>query len=73
MNKQLIKPQTFSEYFGLNKAQEDLAFLDIYANQDIPLFLDPYGISAMGTKWSKECEGQIASYFQYFSMFYFYL
>lgn len=65
MRKGNIKPQTFSEYFKINKSQDELEFLDIYANQDIPLFLDPYGISAMGSKWGKECESQIATYFQY--------
>ena len=65
MNLQKIRPQTFSEHFGLNKTQDELDFLDIYANQDIPLFLDPYGISAMGSKWGRECESQIATYFQY--------
>lgn len=65
MLKQEIRPQTFSEHFGLRKNQAELDFLDIYANQDIALFLDPYGISAMGSKWSKECEAQIATYFQY--------
>lgn len=65
MVKQLVLPQTFSEYFGLSKSQDDLEFLDIYANQDIPLFLDPYGISSMGSKWSRDCEVQIATYFQY--------
>jgi nitrogen regulatory protein PII-like uncharacterized protein len=65
MNKQVIKPKTFTEHFGLLKNQEDLDFLNIYADQDMPLFLDPYGISAMGSKWGRECETQIASYFQY--------
>jgi hypothetical protein len=65
MKKEIIKPKTFCEHFKIDKNQDELDFLDIYANQDIPLFLDPYGISAMGTKWSKECESQIASYFQY--------
>lgn len=65
MTNQLIRPQTFSEYFGLRKQQDELDFLDIYANQDIPLFLDPYGISSMGSKWSKDCEIQIATYFQF--------
>lgn len=60
-NKQ---PQKFSEFFKL-PSNADLDFLDIYTNQDIPLFLDPYGISAMGTKWSRECENHIATYFQY--------
>lgn len=59
-----LEPQKFSEYFNLSSDLE-LDFVDIYAYQDIPLFLDPFGISAMGTKWAKECESQIATYFQY--------
>lgn len=58
------EPQRFSEYFNISKDIE-LDFVDIYAFQDIPLFLDPFGISAMGTKWAKECETQIATYFQF--------
>lgn len=64
MNNNQIEPQKISEYFGLDKNIE-LDFVDIYAYQDIPLFLDPFGISAMGTNWAKECETQIATYFQY--------
>jgi len=59
-----VEPQKVSEYFNIEKGVE-LDFVDIYAYQDIPLFLDPFGISAMGTKWAKECESQIATYFQY--------
>lgn len=65
MDKIITRPQKFTEYFGLKIEQDELNFLDIYAHQDIALFLDPFGISAMGTKWSKECENQIATYFQY--------
>ncbi len=65
MNKQIIKPTTLAEHFRLNKSQDDLDFLDVYANQDMPLFLDPYGISAMDSMWAIECETQIASYFQF--------
>lgn len=65
MKKELTRPQKFTEFFGLNVAQDELDFLDIYAHQDIALFLDPFGISAMGTNWSRECEVQIATYFQY--------
>ncbi len=61
----LIKPQTFCEYFNLGKHQGEVDFLDIYANQDIPLFLDPFGISVIGSPWARECESQIATYFQY--------
>lgn len=60
-----IKPQTFTQYFGINKSQDQLDFLDIYANCDMTLFLDPYGISAMGTGWGRECESQIVTYFQH--------
>ena len=59
-----LEPQKFSEYFKLNLNTE-FDFVDIYAYQDIPLFLDPFGISAMGTKWAKKCENEIATYFQY--------
>jgi hypothetical protein len=44
---------------------QNFDFLDFYANEDIPLFLDPFGISAMGTNWSRDSESQIATYFQY--------
>jgi len=64
MKMNRLEPQKFSEYFKLNQDTE-FDFVDIYAYQDIPLFLDPFGISAMGTKWAKECESQIATYFQY--------
>lgn len=65
MDNIITRPQKFTEFFGLKVEQDELNFLDIYAHQDIALFLDPFGISAMGTKWSKECENQIATYFQY--------
>lgn len=65
MTKRQITPEKFSEHFGLKLNQDEIEFLDIYANEDIPLFLDPYGISAMGSEWSQECENQITTYFQY--------
>ncbi len=64
MKPNFIEPKKFSQHFDIDKDIE-LDFVDIYAYQDIPLFLDPFGISAMGTKWAKECENQIATYFQY--------
>jgi len=64
MKTNMIRPQRFSEFFNLPQ-NVDFDFVDIYAFQDIPLFLDPYGISAMGTKWANDCETQIATYFQY--------
>jgi len=64
MKTNRLEPQRFSEYFKLPQGI-DFDFLDIYAYQDIQLFLDPYGISAMGTKWARDCENQITTYFQY--------
>ncbi|HWZ23539.1 MAG TPA: hypothetical protein VNW06_12840, partial [Cytophagaceae bacterium] len=65
MKKTTIEPPRFSEHFGLKVKSEDLDFLDIYANQDIQLFLDPYGIAAMGTLWSQKCELHITGFFQF--------
>jgi len=65
MQTRQIKPEKFSQFFGLKIDQKHLEFVDIYANRDIPLFLDPYGISTMETKWSQKCEQHIAEYFQY--------
>ncbi|MEQ8684613.1 MAG: hypothetical protein RIE86_04935 [Imperialibacter sp.] len=64
MNTTRITPQKFSEYFKLPKGV-NFDFVDIYAFQDIALFLDPYGISSIGSKWARDCENQIATYFQY--------
>lgn len=58
------KPLKFSEHYGL-KQDGEFDFLDINAHQDIPLFLDPFGVASLGTKWSEECESEIATYFQY--------
>lgn len=65
MKQKLVEPQRFSEHFGLNVKSQELEFLDIYANQDIQLFLDPYGISSMRSKWSQDCELYITGFFQY--------
>src|SRR5690554_6668325 len=64
MKPNQLQPQTFSEYFKLNQ-KLDFDFVDVFAYRDIPLCLDPFGISEMGTKWAKECESQIATYLQY--------
>lgn len=65
MKKIKAEPIRFSTHYNLQTNSDDLEFLDIYANQDIRLFLDPYGISAMGTKWARDCELHIAGFFQY--------
>jgi hypothetical protein len=65
MKNPITEPEKISEYFQLKVLSDELEFLDIYANEDIQLFIDPYGITSMGTKWSYECEKYIIGYFQY--------
>jgi hypothetical protein len=57
--------QTFSEYFGLNKSQYELDFVDVPVNNgDIPLFIDPYAISKRNDYWSIDCHNAIVEFFQ---------
>src|SRR3989344_8468383 len=57
--------QIFSQYFGLNKNQFELDFVDIPVNNgDIPLFIDPYAISKRNDFWSVECHEAIVAFFQ---------
>ena len=52
--------QTFSEYFGLNKGQHELDFVDVLVNDgDVPLFIDPYAISTRRDRWSIQCQNLI--------------
>lgn len=57
--------KTFSQYFGLNKNQFELDFVDVPVdNGDIPLFIDPYAISKRTDYWSTDCHNQIVEFFQ---------
>ena len=60
-----IEPIRFSQHFNLSQDNGKYEFVDIYVYRDIALFLDPYGITTMGNDWSRDCELQIATYFQY--------
>ena len=53
----------FSEYFGLNMSQAELDFVDIYVNDDIPLFIDPYVFKLRTDEWSVECNDLIVDFF----------
>ena len=54
----------FSEYFGLNKTQAELDFVDIDISQDLPLFIDPFVMSNQANDWAERCNCCIASFFQ---------
>lgn len=61
----MIKIQTFSECFKLNKSQYELDFVDVPINNgDIPLFIDPYAISKRNDYWSIDCHNAIVEFFQ---------
>lgn len=56
---------TFSDYFKLNKSQNELDFIDIIVgNGDTPLFIDPFTITNRTDRWSISCHNQIVNYFQ---------
>lgn len=54
----------FSKYFGLNKSQAQLDFVDINTDEDLHLFIDPYVFSTRTDAWSAECHEAILSFFQ---------
>lgn len=55
---------TFSAFFGLNKSQPELDFIDVDPARDMPLFIDPYAISIRDDGWSRQCNDYIVSFFQ---------
>ncbi len=57
-----------SQYFGLNKSQYELDFVDIDTDQDIPLFLDPYFLSVRNDNWSINATRTVQSFFSHFLM-----
>ncbi|MEE1131469.1 MAG: hypothetical protein UHX00_07630 [Caryophanon sp.] len=54
-----------SEYFNLNRTQNELDFVDIDINKDLPLFLDPYFLSIRQDRWSQEANATLENFFQY--------
>ncbi|WP_203334754.1 hypothetical protein [Planococcus beigongshangi] len=54
-----------SEYFNLNRKQNELDFVDIDFNNDMPLFLDPYFLSIREDRWSQQANSTLESFFQY--------
>ena len=44
-----------SEFFKLNKAQEELDFVDVPCSGDLTAFIDPETFVARQDKWSQYC------------------
>lgn len=54
-----------SEIFDLNTTQNELDFVDIDVNNDMPLFLDPYFLSLRNDRWSIDTHRTLENFFQY--------
>lgn len=54
-----------SEYFNLNRKQNELDFVDIDFDNDMPLFIDPYFLSTRTDRWSRSANSTLESFFQY--------
>lgn len=54
---------TFTRYFGINKAQSELDFVDIFIDQDTPLYVDPYALTTRNDAWSQLCCDLVVSFF----------
>lgn len=54
-----------SKKFKLNKSQNELDFVDIDINKDLPLFIDPYRISKLSGPFIDKANGIINNYFSY--------
>ena len=58
-----MRKRHFSEYFGTNKFQAELDFVDVLINDDTPLFIDPYVFKVRNDLWSVECNNLIVDFF----------
>ena len=58
-----MKKGLFSEYFRLNKQQAELDFVDIFIDDDKPLYIDPYVFKVRNDTWSVECNNLIVDFF----------
>lgn len=56
----------FSDYYGLNKSQSELDFVDIPLDTDIRLYVDPYALSVSGDDWLRECGNIVVNFFEFF-------
>lgn len=54
----------FSAFFGLDKPQYELPFVDFDLNADVPVYIDPYAITKDPTEFAATCHNTIFSYFQ---------
>jgi hypothetical protein len=53
-----------SEYFGLQRSQAELDFVDVDVAGDVRVFIDPTALRLMSTTWSHECVSLLQSFFE---------
>jgi hypothetical protein len=53
-----------SEYYGLNRTQPTLDFVDVDIWGDTRVFIDPHGLRLLTNPWSQECVATIQNFFQ---------
>lgn len=54
----------FSGYYGIEKQQFDLPFIDFDLNADVPLYIDPYAITKDTSDLGTRCHNLLIHYFQ---------
>lgn len=54
----------FSEFFGIDRPQYELPFVDFDLTADVPLYIDPYAITKDPSDLASNCHNAIVSYFQ---------
>ncbi len=53
----------FSSFFGINKGQSQLDFIDTNTDEDKQLFIDPRVFGESSDAWSAECNSALLSFF----------
>jgi hypothetical protein len=54
----------FSEYFGINKPQQELDFVDILPDTDLPLYIDPYAFKVGASETAAVCNNLVVDFFE---------
>ena len=58
-----MKRTRFSEYYNLGKTQAELDYVDVFIDDDIPLFIDPFVFKLRDDSWAIECNDLIIDFF----------
>lgn len=54
----------FSDFFKLGRSQSELDFVNIYIDDDMPLYVDPFVFKVRPDIWSVECNDLIIDFFE---------